>query len=130
MTQSAPWFRSASAASAAISAPASPAAGAVQRLAAGAVVRVTERRARWLRIDSGCAWLTFACGAVDAEGVRAGDVFLCAGQTLRIPVGARVLMEAACGMELRFAWQPSEAGQRTALSPMPCGTGAGVEAAN
>ena len=124
MTQAASWFRSAS------YAPASPVAGAVQRLAPGAVVRVTERHARWLRIDSGCAWLTFACGAVDAEGVRAGDVFLCAGQTLRVPSGARVLMEAACGMELRFAWQPSEAGQRTALSPMPCGTGAGVEAAN
>ena len=128
MTQAASWFRSASAASAA---PAVPAVGAVQRLAPGAVVRVTERRAHWLRIDSGCAWLTFACGAVDAEGVRAGDVFLCAGQTLRVPLGARVLMEAACGMELRFAWQPSEAAQRTTLPEMPpCGAGAGAEVAN
>lgn len=125
MTKSASWFRPASAA------PSVPAAGAVQRLAPGAVVRVTERRAHWLRIDSGCAWLTFACGAVDAEGVRGGDVFLCAGQTLRVPSGARVLMEAVCGMELRFAWQLSEAaGPRTALPKTPCGAGAGAEVAN
>ncbi len=107
--------------------PALPATTAVQRLAPGEVVRLSASRAHLLRIDSGCAWLTFGIGPLDESSGRAGDVFLCAGQTLRIPGRSRVLVEAARGMELRFAWLRPDAVQRQVLRRAT--PGAGPEAA-
>lgn len=104
--------------------PALPATTAVQRLAPGKVLRLSAPRAHLLRIDSGCAWLTFGVGPLDAGSGRAGDVFLCAGQTLRLPGRSRVLIEAARGMELRFAWLRPDAVQRQVLGRAPAGAGA------
>ncbi|MGP1628515.1 MAG: DUF2917 domain-containing protein [Giesbergeria sp.] len=113
MSAAAPSFRFAG------SAPVLPATGAGQRLAPGDVVRLSAPRAQLLRIDSGCAWLTFGRGPFEPDSARAGDVFLCAGQTLRVPAGSRVLIEAARGMELRFAWQRPDAVQRQVLRRAP-----------
>ncbi|MGP1691968.1 MAG: DUF2917 domain-containing protein [Giesbergeria sp.] len=101
------------------SASALPATAAGQRLAPGEVARLSAPRAHLLRIDSGCAWLTFGRGPFEPGGSRAGDVFLCAGQTLRVLAGSRVLIEAARGMELRFAWQRPDAVQRQVLRRAP-----------
>ena len=68
----------------AASASALPTTAAGQRLAPGEVTRLSAPRAQLLRIDSGCAWLTFGRGPFEPGGSRAGDVFLCAGQTLRV----------------------------------------------
>ena len=103
----------------AASASALPTTAAGQRLAPGEVTRLSAPRAQLLRIDSGCAWLTFGRGPFESGGSRAGDVFVCAGQTLRLPAGSRVLIEAARGMELRFAWQRPDAVQRQVLRRAP-----------
>ena len=101
----------------AASASALPTTAAGQRLAPGEVTRLSAPRAQLLRIDSGCAWLTFGRGPFEPGGSRAGDVFLCAGQTLRVLAGSRVLIEAARGMEL--AWQRPDAVQRQVLRRAP-----------
>lgn len=106
------------------SAPLLPAGAAVQRLAPGQVTALTASRAHLLRIDSGCAWLTFGRGPAELGGARAGDVFLCAGETLRIPASQRVVLEAARGTELRFAWQRPDAIARKVLRRAPACTAA------
>lgn len=108
------------------SAPVLPATGSGNCLAPGQVARLSAPRAQLLRIDAGFAWLTFGRGPFEPLGARAGDVFLCAGQTLRVPAGSRVLIEAARGMELRFAWQRPDALQRQVLRRAPaCAATAG-----
>ena len=93
-------------------APTLPGAASLQRLQAGEIIWLTARRAHLLRVASGCAWVTLGKGPVDSletAGVRGGDVFLHAGDLLRVPAGARAVIEAARGMELRFVWQPGDA---------------------
>lgn len=88
--------------------PLAPGAVALERLHPGGVLTVRARRAQVLRIDSGCAWVTLGAGALDSVGcgdIRAGDMFVHAGQSLPVPAGTRAVIEAARGMELRFVWQ-------------------------
>lgn len=85
---------------------------ALERLHPGGVLTLSVRRAQVLRIDSGCAWVTLGAGALDSVGcgdIRAGDMFVHAGQSLPVPAGTRAVIEAARGMELRFVWQGADA---------------------
>lgn len=53
-------------------------------------LRVDAQRHRELRVESGTVWIT--------AGGAAGDLFLSAGESYRVPRKARVLVEAVRGM--------------------------------
>ena len=75
------------------------AADSAGTLAAGAVVSLVPKAAMTLRIAEGHAWVT--------QGT--GDVFLCAGQSLEVVPGQRLVIESLGGRRLQYRWTRGDA---------------------
>ena len=73
------------------------AAGEAGQVAAGAAVTLAPKAAMTLRIAEGQAWVTLGQGLVDG-----GDVVLCAGQSLPLAAGQKVVIEALGGRRLQY----------------------------
>ena len=73
------------------------AAGRTGAVAAGAAVSLSPTVPLTLRIAEGQAWVTLGQGLVDG-----GDVVLCAGQSLPLAAGQKVVIEALGGRRLQY----------------------------
>lgn len=92
-------------------APAGAAAQEVRTLAVGAAHSLQGQRATMLRVAQGQAWVTLGDGPHGQAGERAGDGFLHAGQSLRIPAGQRVVVESVGTAPLQYRLQAVERAQ-------------------
>lgn len=96
-SHAAPLFASSPAANAA--------AGSTGAVAAGAAVSLTTPQAAMtLRIAEGQAWVTLGDGVGEA-----GDVVLCAGQSLQVAPGRSVVIEPLGGRRLQYRWTRADA---------------------
>ena len=80
------------------------AAGRTGTVAAGAAVSLSPSAPLTLRIAEGQAWVTLGQGLVDG-----GDVVLCAGQSLPLAAGQKVVIEALGGRRLQYRWTRGDA---------------------
>jgi hypothetical protein len=84
------------------------AAAGTWRLHPGHSMSLRPRRASVLRVDRGRVWVTLG-GPYQGSTRASGDVVLCAGETLPVPAGARVVMEpwpqAGDALPVHFDWQ-------------------------
>jgi len=74
-------------------------AGSTGTVAAGAAVTLAPKAAMSLRIAEGQAWVTLGSPVGDSS-----DVFLCAGQSLRVAAGQSVVVEPLNGRRLQYRW--------------------------
>lgn len=88
--------------------PACTAAQDVLCLELGAAHSLRRQRATVLRVVQGQAWVTLGDGPHGQVGERAGDGFLHAGQTLRIPAGQHVVVESVGMVPLQYRLQVGE----------------------
>ena len=84
-------------------------------VAAGAAATLVPKAAMVLRVAEGQAWVTLDAGPY-GTGAEAGDVFLHAGQTLRIAAGQHAVVEPLGSPRLQYRWATTAVG---ADSPAP-----------
>ncbi|CAN7573684.1 DUF2917 domain-containing protein [Acidovorax sp. LjRoot129] len=83
----------------------------------GKAVSLTPRAPTALRVAEGHAWVTLDDGP-HGSGAEAGDVFLHAGQTLRIAAGQHAVVEPLGGLRLQYRLS-AVAASATDGSPAP-----------
>ncbi|RZJ14991.1 MAG: DUF2917 domain-containing protein [Acidovorax sp.] len=84
----------------------------------GKAVSLTPRATTALRVAEGHAWVTLDDGP-HGSGAEAGDVFLHAGQTLRIAAGQHAVIEPLGGQRLQYRLSAVAASAATEGSPAP-----------
>lgn len=94
---------------------ATAAANGVCTLLPGKAASLAPRVPMALRIAEGHAWVTLDAGPY-GTGAEAGDVFLHAGQTLRIAAGQHAVVEPLGSQRLQYRWATTAVG---ADSPAP-----------
>ena len=81
------------------------AAGVTHTVAPGTAIRLAPRAPMALRIAEGQAWITLGQGVATND-----DLVLCAGQTLQVAVGQRVVVEPLGDRRLQYRLTRQEAG--------------------
>lgn len=106
---------------------ATPALSGCWKLGDGQALSLRPVRPGVLRIAHGRVWLTFDHARHD-DGVRGGDHFLDAGDTLKVLPGQALVMEScrtAQHSAVYFSWDPLPASEGVTVSTRPTGSFAG-----
>lgn len=82
----------------------------------GKAMSLTPRAPMALRVAEGHAWVTLDAGPY-GTGAEAGDVFLHAGQTLRVAAGQHAVVEPVGSQRLQYRWTRNPAGAASTATP-------------